>query len=236
MLRPLTRRLLTGEVLSSLRNHILAKGLKAGDRLPGEHELASKLGVSRNTVREALKLLEAIGAVERRPKLGCVLQPVDLRRTAEVSQFLMVRSVKDVTELFIARRVLEIGILPLVARNATESDYERMESANRLIEAEIKAGRMYTDADVEFHQALLAGAHNMFLMQLGSTIEGFMHGAEPAEVPDEQTHLRNLEEHRQIVRSLRDGNLSGAERVMRQHLDRNVSEGVVEPDLAATGL
>src|ERR1041384_6424725 len=96
MIETVQKRTLSREVLGSLRRYILSRQLQPGDRLPTERALAADLGVSRTTVREALTTLETLGAVDRHPGRGAVLQPVDFSLLAEVSRFLMVRSPADI--------------------------------------------------------------------------------------------------------------------------------------------
>src|SRR5947208_14828114 len=87
VLQRVNRQTLGQQVLRSLQQYILTQGLRPGDRLPTERELAAELGVSSNTVREALKSLETIGALTRKPRHGTVLQTVDFALLAEVAQF-----------------------------------------------------------------------------------------------------------------------------------------------------
>lgn len=217
------------QVLRGLSHYIVANGLGPGDRLPPERELAETLGVCRNTVRDALKSLETIGALSRHTKKGSVLQEVDFRLLAEISQFLLVRSADDFTDLFIARRVLEVSALPLAAVSATEDDYERMEAANNLMEAEINAGGIGIEVDIIFHQALMAAAANKFLTQFGNLIQEFFREPRTRILVDEKEARSGLEDHRQIVRLLKQGDVDGAELRMKKHLDVYLRRGVVQP-------
>jgi GntR family transcriptional regulator, transcriptional repressor for pyruvate dehydrogenase complex len=213
------RQYLTRQVLQILTQRIVARGLGPNDRLPTEHELAAELDVSRNTVREALGSLEAIGAISRRPKRGAVLQPVDLSALAGISQVFLLRSAADFAELLVARRAFEIGLLPLVAEHATPHDFQQMEAANALIVAEVDAGWLPLDGDLAFHKAILNASHNRFLIQFGRLLEAFFCAARTRTSPDERVAQRTLREHRQIVQALTAGNVSTAQRVMEKHLN-----------------
>lgn len=229
MLKPLTRRTLSEEVVGRIRNYILSNGIQSGSRLPTETQLATELDVSRNTVREALKSLEAIGAVERRPRRGAILQDVDLGRTAEVSQFLMLRSAKDLDDLFIARRVMELSLLDLVADNAAEEDFLEMEKANQLMESEIADGGSGTDGDVAFHEALVRASKNKFLIQFSNIVQVFIREVHSRSHMGADTNKIGCEEHRQITSSLRKGDIKTAEHLLREHIDRNIALGIVHP-------
>ncbi|MDO8587432.1 MAG: FadR/GntR family transcriptional regulator [Armatimonadota bacterium] len=214
--------------LGSLRRYIVDAGLKPGDRLPPERELAEKLGVSRNTLREALRALRVIGVLARRPKHGSYLQSVDLSVMADVSRFMMVRSASDLNKLFAARRVLEVSMLPLVAQNAQPGHYEGMEEAIRSMEAEIDNGGVGTEQDMLFHQTLLSATDNHFLSQFGSLLQEYFRDPRTREVRDGQELRAGLGDHKNLVKLLRAGEVEKAQEVMERHLDNYVRRGVVK--------
>lgn len=216
------------QVLHRLQDYIRAHKLGPGDRLPPERELAGALGVSRNTVREALKSLEAIGALSRRPRHGSVLQPVDFTLLAELSQFMLLRSVADLSDLFVARRLLEVNLLPLVAENCTEEHFERMESAIRLMEAEIETGQLGTEGDHAYHQALLAAAGNSFLAHFGTLIQEFFRDPRVRILADSEEAANAVRVHRQIVECLRKRDVPRAQKLMAEHLDVYLRRGIVQ--------
>ena len=217
--RSLARQPLTRQVLQSLLQNIAARGLAANDRLPTERELAAELQVSRNTVREALGSLEAIGAITRSPKRGAVLKPVDLSAMAGISQVFLLRSADDFEELLVARRAFEIGLLPLVAAHATPDDFQQMEAANVTIEAEAAAGWLPLEGDLAFHKAILNASHNRFLIQFGRLLEEFFRAARSRTVPAKNTYRRTLKQHQQLVEALAAGNVREAQRLMEKHLN-----------------
>jgi GntR family transcriptional repressor for pyruvate dehydrogenase complex len=218
-LKPVEYQPLSRQVLRSLLENISSRGLGPEDKLPTERELASDLGVGRNTVREALKSLEMIGALERRPKRGSVIQAVDLSLLGEVTQALWLRTDEDAIEMYEARRTIELGVLRLAAANATEEDFQRMEEANAQMEDDHAQGFAPTESDAAFHQALLSASHNRFLIQFGRLLEEFFREARRLSRHDEAVARRTLTEHRQIVAALRRGHVAQAERIMTEHLD-----------------
>jgi GntR family transcriptional regulator, transcriptional repressor for pyruvate dehydrogenase complex len=218
-LKPVEYQPLRRQVLRSLLENISSRGLGPEDRLPTERELASDLGVGRNTVREALKSLEMIGALERRPKRGSVIQAVDLSLLGEVTQALWLRTDEDAIEMYEARRTIELGVLRLAAANATEEDFQRMDEANAQMEHDHAQGFAPTESDAAFHQALLGASHNRFLIQFGRLLEEFFRDVRQRYRHDAAVAKRTLDEHRQIVTALRRGHVAQAERIMEGHLD-----------------
>jgi GntR family transcriptional repressor for pyruvate dehydrogenase complex len=218
-LKPVEYQPLSRQVLRSLLENISARGLGPEDKLPTERELASDLGVGRNTVREALKSLEMIGALERRPKRGSVIQAVDLSLLGEVTQALWLRTDEDAVEMYEARRTIELGVLRLAVANATEEDFQRMEEANKQMERDCEQGFALTEADAAFHQALLGASHNRFLIQFGRLLEEFFRDVRQRYKHDDAVARRTLDEHRRLVVALRRGHVAQAERLMEAHLD-----------------
>ncbi len=215
------------QVLSQLRDYIIDQGLKPGDRMPTERQLAQDLKVSRNSVREALTSLEAVGAVSRRPKIGCVLQPIDMAMLAEVTQFQMLRDPGDLQELFIARMMLEESVLPLAVANATNEDLNRMDQTITAMESVIARGEPVHDADEAFHRALFAAAHNKFLFQFGSLIQVFFRETRKRVRETSKNPNNIVGEHRAILQAIRERNLAAALQNMRHHLSTYQRHGLI---------
>ena len=228
MLESVSKQSLSNQVLKVLLRHITAQGLGPGDRLPSERDLAQQLKIGRGPVREALKALETIGAVSRQSSRGTILQPVDFSFLAETSQYLLLRSPVDLAELFVTRRLIEVNVIPLVACTATEEQFERLDNANRLMEAEIDAGRIPTGADLEFHQALLAAANNKFLAQFGTLVQEYFHDPRHKIMVDDEETRNALNVHRQIVECLRKKQVKRAQELMKEHLGTYLRKGVIQ--------
>lgn len=229
-IQPAVKDSLERQVLQRLRQLIVQDGLQPGDKLPGERELAERLCVSRNTVRGSFAYLEAIGAVSRSPKRGAILQPVDFTALAEASQFLLVRSEKDLSELFVARQLLETNLMPLVVRNATKEHFARLEAAIRRMEDDIEAGGFGSEADRDFHQTLLDAAGNTFLTLFGTLIHAFFQDPRTHHSLSAEENRQSLADHRQIVAHLKAGNAEAAREAMQQHLSAYIRRGVIPPD------
>jgi GntR family transcriptional repressor for pyruvate dehydrogenase complex len=223
----LTRETLGRRVVRRLQQYILTEGLRPGDRLPTEQELATSLGVSSNTVREALKALETIGALARRPRHGTVLQEIDFAMLADLARFQLLHSPSDFSELFVARRVLEVSVLPLVAQNATEEEFERMEAAIRQMATEIEIDAHGFAGDQAFHQALLTAAGNKFLLQFGALLHEFFRQSRDRVGTNIREAVRSLEDHRRILAALREGDVARAQSLMEEHLDQYSRRGVI---------
>jgi GntR family transcriptional regulator, transcriptional repressor for pyruvate dehydrogenase complex len=205
------------QVVAQIRDAIMAGRYVQGDRLPTEREMARQFGVSRVTIRDALRALEAGGLIEVRVGgLGgpYVAQPDPLRLAESLRTHLHMQG-STFAELAEARLALETTATRLAAERAQEDDLARMRAA--LEELPGEGGT--ASQSVDFHSALVQSAHNsalltMFLATRALLQEAFntLH----ARQPDMAEVARRV--HRQLYEAIerRDGEL--AVRLMRDHL------------------
>jgi DNA-binding GntR family transcriptional regulator len=196
---PAVDRTTTGaQVERMLRDLLLDGSLEPGTRLR-ETQLAASLGVSRNTLREALRGLAEQGLVTHLPHRGVVV--TDL-------------SEQDVADLYRLRSVLELAALSNV------KDLDGLAGANDGFAAALRR-RDFVEAlecDFAFHRTLvsargsgrLSAAHERAQGELRLALLQLDRNYEPPQV----------EEHRRVVEALRDGDRAGARRALTAHLDR----------------
>src|SRR5438067_2001795 len=161
-LRPVTRPRLYEQVMSQLREHVEAAGLKAGDRLPSERELAERLRVSRASVKQAIVVLEVQGLVEIRHGGGMFLRTDSLAPEPVSALVERKRRLPDVLE---AREALETKLAELAAKRRTEDDLREIDAALDLMRLEVEGGGLGEDGDRRFHTAVTAAAHNELLAE-----------------------------------------------------------------------
>ena len=116
--------------------------LKPGDRLPPERDLCARFGVSRVTVREALRMLESAGLVEIRvgARGGAFVTAPSSNRVGEGLADLLTLSVISAANVTEVRLILEVGIVPLVCERATEDDLAELEKICERSEAALRNG------------------------------------------------------------------------------------------------
>lgn len=227
---PQNRSALVHEVIDRIREYIIENGLQPGDRIPTERELCTQLGVGRSTVREALTVLEVLGAVSRKTKVGTVVSEIDFAVVASIIRFLVVRTDKDLGDLFEARRLIEVNMLPLVQENWTEASKTSLNEALARHAQAIKRGEDAIAEDVAFHETLVACSGNMFVRHYAAMIREFFRvPSVRSPITAEQKEL-TLNEHTQVVAYLSTGELALAQRVLHRHLSRYIERGIVSPD------
>lgn len=157
-------------VLERIKQAIVSGELKPGDLMPSEAELTASLGVGKTSIREAVKMLQAVGAVDIRQGHGTVIrrEPGPDMLSPLVFQLLL----KDGTsaDLLEFRQQFEPGWSLLAMQKATEEDIKRIEGTIDLMEKNIQMGVQTADDDLAFHRAILETTHNPYMITIGGTI------------------------------------------------------------------
>lgn len=145
---------LVNETIQQLEKYIKQKELKIGDKLPVEKELAEKVGVGRSTLREAVKILVYSNVLEVKQGSGTFV------KNGSIGEF-------STTDLLQARSMIEAQAIVLAVTNQTDEDMLQLKEVlfqrNQLLEA----GKFteYIEADLTFHQQIVAMSHNPFLIK-----------------------------------------------------------------------
>ena len=167
---------------------VVEQALAAGEKLPNEVELAKSLGVSRATLREAIRTLTAQGILEvRRGKGTFVSEQVKSIDDFGFDRLSRVRG--QLRDLFELRSIFEPQAARLACRRATAEELSDILEKGAAVERCIRAGQDRTEADRDFHAAIVRAAHNEFMVRLlpvihqavGYAVESGEHGEQLAE-------------------------------------------------------
>ena len=189
-------------------------GWGPGDRLPNENDLAEQLGVSRGTLREAIRLLTAQGIL-----------------TAQKGRGTFVAENASLPGRFDLENLLEPELAALACRRASREELARILALAEQVRQDILAGNNRTDSDQRFHQAIAAAAHNDFLSHLSPIINQAV--AESLRLSEYEKSLAEctLQDHALLLAFLRDRDAAGAKRAMYLHLRRAMAIlGLRKPD------
>ncbi len=220
---PAVRRSASEDVAEAIREWMFGRGLQPGDRLGREEDLAQRFGVSRPTLREALRLLSSAHLVRatKGPGGGIFVaatpeEGIGLSVTDSVASMLSAETI-DIDELIETRMLLEIPLAGLAAQRATEADVAGLHAI--LDEAgEVAQGAAFRVLDTRLHGTIATIAGNRlaraFTEWIGAVLQPPLHAlVEPAVVDSVVA-----EQHRDIVRAIERGDPTAAERAMREHL------------------
>lgn len=173
VLKPLDRPpLLHVSVQNSLKQYIAQNGLRGGDALPAEGDLAKSLGVSRNSVREAIKALESIGMLETRRGIGVFVREFSLDVLIDNLPYELGASLRDIEEIVEIRKTLETAMIGEVIRKITDEDLRTLRDITEAMRRRAERGETFADEDQRFHGVLFSCLGNRMLIRL---IEVFWH-------------------------------------------------------------
>ena len=142
------------DIVRQVRALIADGHLKSGDRLPPERDLADRFRVSRTSVREALRSLQARGLIEIRAGEGAFVRDVSVEALVEPLALVILPYREAVGELFEARHLLEPAIAALAARRATREELAEMERILAEQAREVAHGRTGMAQDSALHAAI----------------------------------------------------------------------------------
>lgn len=209
-------------IIQKIQTEITAGILEAGEKLPPERELAVKYGVSRTSIREALRLLELSDFVEIRPGDGTFIKTNEQQNIQQ--QLTSVALKTDQTtlyEMLELRLILESQCAALAALRATGQDIEKiartLEAMKNTDDEEIGI-----QADLDFHMAIAAAANNSVLAQLISSFATHMRSTievtRKHRLSSKENFARTLEEHRAIFIAISRGESDRAKVLMEDHI------------------
>jgi len=214
-LRPVSRPRLYEQVVQQILAWIDDSGLDVGDRLPPERELASRLGVSRATVSQALVAMEVVGVVAVRHGDGAVI--VESSGTSKVVEALH-RHAERLPDVIEAREALECKLAALAAVRRTAEDLARIESAMEVMAADIEAGGRGLKGDELFHAAVTAAGHSSLLQRLMREISDLIRETRIESLSQPDRPRESLEGHRLIAEAIHAEDAAGAAAAMREHI------------------
>jgi GntR family transcriptional repressor for pyruvate dehydrogenase complex len=159
-----------GYVLDCIKAAIVRRELKPGDMLPAETELSARLGVGKTSIREAVKMLQAVGAVDIWQGHGTVIrtEPGPDMLSPLVFQLLLKEGTS--AELLEFRKLLEPNYTLLAQRKATDADIDDLEQMVVRLEERIANGLQTVEDDLAFHRAILRITRNRYMIAIGETI------------------------------------------------------------------
>ncbi|BCW69087.1 FadR/GntR family transcriptional regulator [Arthrobacter sp. NicSoilB8] len=202
---------------------ILEQGLDVGDALPTESELSAVLGVGRNTVRESLKVLQALGVIEIRHGFGMFVAPNNFSALTDGLAFRGRLSLRhrgeEAMELIDVRQALESGLIGSAIELMTDQHLSELRGTLEQMEAAADSGQAFAELDAEFHRGLYAPLNNELLIDLMDVfwkVYRQIHqalGSGPVDLPE----LARV--HREIYEAVADKDKTLASERLQRHFD-----------------
>ncbi|GHV61892.1 GntR family transcriptional regulator [Spirochaetia bacterium] len=211
----------TDLVLIQIKDSLKRGELKPGDKLPGTSELAAKMGVGISSVREAIKMLESLGAVESRQGEGTFVSTTcrDGAANAFEIQFMLLPRTAEYLVQF--RGLYETAYTQLAMEQASPADLDQVEAIVAALEEKVK--RLPPDALVEtrdeldFHRSVLYCTHNPYVIKIGEVaLELFFDAVQNLLAPLKINDA--AEDHRSILKALRSKDTALLQKVFHHNI------------------
>jgi GntR family transcriptional repressor for pyruvate dehydrogenase complex len=220
---PVSTGRVSGDIVEQIKRAIRQGKLSPGDQLPSERDLTKQLGVSRVSVRDALRMLEAYGLIEVRVGArggAFVTAPAPGLVGEGMANMLMLASVKpsEVTEL---RLIFELSLLPLACERRDDHDLQELDEICDRAEETLAAGAYDVALSAEFHTRLARSTHNAAIALFAESFQGpLLASLRQAQRVAPEMGKTGLHEHRAVVKAVRDRDADAARKIMTGHLKR----------------
>jgi DNA-binding FadR family transcriptional regulator len=217
----------TESVITHLEDLVLGE-LEPGSELPSESELAEQLGVSRLTVREATKSLQARRLVDIRQGRRPVVAHPNAGPIGDFFSAAVRRDPRRLMDLIEVRRAIEVHIASLAATTASRAAIAAAEATLAAMRDAADDRVAFHDSDIRFHESLAEGSGNQLLCFI---IEAMEEPLRVARMQSMEGHLARggsvddvIEAHARILDRVKDRDAAGAAEAMRQHLSQTARD------------
>ncbi len=211
-----------------IRDYIIKKKLGSGDQLPPEGEIAATLEVSRVSVREAVKVLQALGIVEVRHGNGLFVRGLNFDALLEILSYSLLFDSSSFKELYQVRKLFETGMLPEVIDNIQDEHIQACHKHLETWERNIKDGRPFREQDRLFHVTLCQAIGNKLLVELENIFWTAYRNAVNKTFVDieESAYQTTLENHYNILLAVEARDVSLSQELMAHHF-KGIRERIV---------
>lgn len=217
-LEPLTRpQALYRSVQDAIRDFILENGLQPGDPLPSENQLSQQLGVSRSSVREAVKALQLVGLIEARRGSGVFVGEFSLDILIDSLPYSLVRNVQQFCDLIEIRRILEIGMIGSAIEVMDDAQIAKLEDILSQMYAAALQGKKAPDRDREFHFAIYEKLSNQTFTKLLDTFWLAFDRLRDHIDMEKHDPMGVYERHKCILQAIKAGDAEGAQECLSHH-------------------
>ena len=206
------------EIVDRIRTMITEDELGPGARLPAERKLAQSFGVSRNSVREAIKQLEEGGILESRIGAGTYVAAKDKETLVRALAGELERGKTRIREIFEIRTMLEPQIAGLAAAKITGPRLQKLRKIVEKQERVVGDSKKFTTLDTRFHTLLVQAAGNDVLEQVMVTLRSILKESRSAPLMTTARQKISIKGHNAIITALENRDEQGAVNAMLDHI------------------
>lgn len=212
------RQLLYQAVQDEIKSYIIANNLRPGDPLPSEGELAQQLDISRNSVREAVKALEALGILEARAGSGLFVRNFTFDSILDNLPYGIMFAMEQLSNLMEIRFHIEYGMMERVSEECTQEQLGHLYQVLGQWRVLAEQGQYSAADDRLFHQILYENVDNPICLQILDIFwVVFRHAQTEADLPDVRDPMHTFQIHERLVRALEEQNVPQMRSVVIAH-------------------
>jgi DNA-binding FadR family transcriptional regulator len=218
-IKPVKQRLLLYEVVQEeIKNHIIQNELKPGDRLPPETELAQKLGVSRNSVREAVKALEMLDIVETRSGAGLFVGNFSFDALLENVGYGIMFNLTELADILEVRFYVEYGMIPRAAAAVTPAQLAALHQIVNDMRKAAQKGEYLAEHDRLFHKTMWMHVENSVAAKILDVFwHAFYLARRQSAIPEPEDLMRTVKRHATILEALENRDIEALQDSLIDH-------------------
>jgi GntR family transcriptional repressor for pyruvate dehydrogenase complex len=205
------------EVAKQIERLIVQK-MQPGDKLPAERELAELLGVSRSSIRDAIRRLEIVGLVEPRQGAGTVVREISTATLVSPLANVIAHRRQLVGELLDFRRMLEPPLAARAATHASNGEIAGMDEILRRQDKKVRQGQLAVEEDTEFHYRIALASGNSVVLKVMDVVMDLLRETRSRSLQTEGRPQKSLAGHKRILAAMKRHDAAAAEAAMRVHI------------------
>jgi GntR family transcriptional repressor for pyruvate dehydrogenase complex len=224
-IKPVQTRKIYQEIIGSFVELIYNEELKIGDKLPSERELCERFQVSRPSVREALRVMQAVGLITIRAGGGAYLTEFNIEPFLNLFAPLFCRRPRFGLELLEIRELIEVKAVELAVKNSIEGLIDNLKKILEMMKLSIEKGdnALGVEADIQFHQAIIHHTENSMLIKASELVNTLMEisikDARALVLKRAEGSMQLFLEHKAIYDGILQHSRDDAVEAMKKHLE-----------------
>ncbi len=210
----------TDEVVKRIQDRVCSGTMAVGEKLPSEGEMQKAFGVGRSTIREAIRVLVAMGYIEMKTGLGVFVKSIHEPTTAAIEDW-MVENEERMADLMDVRALVEDKAVKLAIERGSKAQIERIEEIHAAfaLACREKNPVKLAKLDEEFHHAIFLATNNVYLIKLANIIAAGLRDFR-AHTFSHATFMDNaLKPHGAILEAIQRKDVKKATGAMRKHME-----------------
>lgn len=220
-LRPIGKETVVNQIINEIVDSIIKGRYQAGMKLPNEFELIEQMQVSRNSLREAMKILSAMGIVEIKRGDGTYVCSQMNPSMFDKVVYSMIYGSSTSLELLELRQVLDEATVQLAIEKANEGEIRELQENigymhQAIQEQDVEKMKQY---DMEFHMLLIDSCKNVFFIRIMKGVYTIFENSIWANVSEEKMYSRAADYHQQILNCIKEKNYQGVRKAVRDSLE-----------------